>query len=413
MTRVSLIIIGTELTEGIISDKHTPLVSREITRLGLKFSASVIVPDDGSVESAISALLPLSDIIITTGGLGPTSDDITRSSIASALSLSLIRDEEAWKYLEETLQERAKGSNERQAYIPSGFKIIPNPNGTAPGFYGEKGSVLFIALPGPPREMEPMFFSSVLPLIRTHLDIPLIPREEYSSFLTTEAHLDEYCDKANSELEWATRFQDTKISLYVSGKSKDVRDNAIKLLKKETGEYLLEEGNVSPLSLLVELLKANKATIGVAESCTGGLASSLLTSLPGASDYMEGSVTSYAISVKKHVLGVKDDTIEHFGAVSKKCAIEMAEGARKELMSDYAFSITGVAGPDKSEGKDVGTVCFGFSSKDRSEAITLHFGHLSRDSIRRRSTSAAFIMMRLFIEGKDLVSITKSWKEFI
>lgn len=413
MKQASLIVIGTELTRGIIEDKHTAVVARELTHLGIHFRESVQTADDGTIKEALSFLLPHNDIIIITGGLGPTSDDRTRLSIAEAAGRKLVRDEGAWAHLVESLGERAKGANEKQAYIPEGFTIIRNPNGTAPGFYGTVESTLVISLPGPPREMRPMFYDSVLPLLESLYGLEKDEREEYTSLITAEARLEELAESADSSLDWGTRFQDYKISLYVSGKTETERKAAVEKLKAAVGKHRIEEGDTSALQMLIEALKEKNALISCAESCTGGLASSLLTSVPGSSVYMTGGVVSYSPEVKKAVLGVKKETVDEYGVVSEECAREMADGVRGRLSSDYSFSITGVAGPEKSEGKEVGTVCFGFSGKGRkTESVTIHFPSWGRDSIRRRSTVAAFILMRSFILGEDTEKIVSTWRVF-
>lgn len=413
MKTASLIVIGTELTRGIIEDKHTSVVAKELTHMGLHFSESILCPDDGTIKETLHYLLPHNDIIIVTGGLGPTSDDMTRASIAEEAGVKLEKNEKAWSFLLNKLGERAYGANEKQSLIPSGFTLIDNPNGTAPGFWGMIKNTLVVSLPGPPREMRPMFYSSVLPLFSSLFGLESDDRDEYSSFVLAEAKLEEETKLADSSLDWGTRFQDYKISLYVSGKKKGDRECAIKKLEEIVGLHRLEKGDVSSLSLLVEDLKAKSLTISCAESCTGGLAASLLTSLPGSSCYMLGGVVSYSPLVKEKVLGVKESIVESFGVVSEECAREMADGVRRIISSDYSFSITGVAGPDKSENKEVGTVCFGFSGFDKeSQTVTVSLPSWGRDSIRRRSVVIAFILMRAFINGEDIKSIVDTWKVF-
>ncbi len=409
----SLIVIGTELTRGIIQDKHGILVSRELTHLGIHISEIVAIPDDGTIKSVLGALMRNNDILIITGGLGPTSDDMTRQVIADAAGVELKRDEECWRRLYQRLGDRAYGANEKQAMIPDGFTFIANANGTAPGFYGTAGEVLIISLPGPPREMEPMFYESVIPLLYSHLGKKEEERDEYSSFITAEAKLEELCEEADSSLSWGTRFQDYKISLYVSGGDKAERERAIDKIRESVGRTRLVKGDETALSLLVKTLKAQHVTISAAESCTGGLAASLLTSLPGSSEYMMGSVTSYSPLVKEHALGVKKETIERYGCVSRECAREMADGARGVCLSDYALSITGVAGPDKAEGKPVGTLCFGFSGKGKeSKSVSVMINSYGRESVRRRASVIAFLLMRAYIEDEDLERIVESWKVF-
>ena len=409
--KASIIVIGTELTRGIIEDKHGSLISRELTHLGVHVSEIVALPDDGTIESVLGALMRSSDMVIITGGLGPTSDDMTRSVIAEAAGKKLVRDEESWTFLLNKLGNKAYGANSRQAMIPEGFFAIPNPNGTAPGFYGYGGNTLLISLPGPPREMHPMFYDSVLPIVKAKLDLKDGERDEYSSFITAEAKLEELYESVDPELDWGTRFQDYKISLYVSGKTKADRNAAIAKLRALVGEHRLEDGDTDALSILINSLTERNATVSAAESCSGGLISELLTSRPGSSSFMLGAVTSYAASVKENVLGVRGETIKEFGTVSSECAIEMADGVRKLTSSDYSVSVTGVAGPDKDEGKDVGTVYLGFSGSGmESRSVLLQFSSWGRESIRRKASVAAFLLLAAFIEGEDVARIVDSWK---
>lgn len=411
--KAALIIIGTELTRGIIQDKHGPLVSKELTALGVHISEIIELPDDGSIKDIIGRAKDDNDILIITGGLGPTSDDMTRDVIATTAHVALVKNEDCWNHLLERLGPRAYGANEKQAFIPDGFSVINNNNGTAPGFFGYGDKTLMISLPGPPREMNPMFYESVLPLIREKLNKKEEEREEFSSFITAEAKLEELCEEADPTLNWGTRFQDYKISLYVSGKSAEERAAAIAKIREKVGIKRLVDGDVEALDILIDTLKERNLTIGCAESCTGGLASSLLTSKSGASSYMLGSITSYAPSVKMNLLGVKKETVESFGVVSLQCAREMAEGVQRALCSDVAFSITGVAGPDKSEGKDVGTVCFGFADKTgRSASVEVHLNSWGRESVRRRSSVIAFLLTDSFIKGENLQEIVNSWRIF-
>ena len=165
----------------------------------------------------------------------------------------------------ETLGDRAYGPNSRQAMIPEGFSLIRNDNGTAPGFYGYGGSTLLISLPGPPREMHPMLYDSVLPLLRDKLDLPQAERDEYTSFITAEAKLEELYEDADSSLDWGTRFQDYRISLYVSGKTRAERDSAIAKLREKLGEYRLVEGDADALTMAIDALRRSGSTVSVAK----------------------------------------------------------------------------------------------------------------------------------------------------
>ena len=409
--KASIIVIGTELTRGIIQDRNSSLISRELTHLGVHVSEIVALPDDGTIKSVLGALMRSSDLVVITGGLGPTSDDMTRYAIAEAAGRELVRDGKCWDFLLSKLGEKAYGANSRQAMIPEGFSAIANRNGTAPGFYGYGGSTLLVSLPGPPREMEPMLYESVLPLVKEKLDLPDVERDEYTSFITAEAKLEELYGSVDPELDWGTRFQDYRISLYVSGKTKAQRDEAVARLRKLVGVHRIEDGQVDALGILISTLEAHGATVSAAESCTGGLASELLTSRPGSSRYMLGSVTSYAPSVKRDVLGVGESTIERYGTVSAECAIEMAEGVLRLTGSDYSLSVTGVAGPDADEGKAVGTVHLAFAGGGRkTSSVLLRFSSWGRDSIRRKAVVSAFLLLSAYIEGEDPAAIAGGWE---
>ena len=255
-----------------------------------------------------------------------------------------------------------------------------------------------------------MLYDSVLPLLREKLDLPEAERDEYTSFITAEAKLEELCGEADSALDWGTRFQDYRISLYVSGKTRKERDEAIGRLRERVGVLRLVDGNTDALSMAIGSLRSHGATVSVAESCTGGLLSMLLTERQGASEYMLGSVTSYAAAVKMNVLGVSGRVIDEEGTVSSGCAEAMANGVRRLTGSDYSVSVTGVAGPDKDEGKDVGTVYIGLSGKDRETvSVLFRFTSWGRASIRRKAATAALILLSAYIEGEDVKAIAESW----
>lgn len=408
---VSLIVIGTELTEGIIQDKHGQLVSREVSRLGYHMKEIVAIPDDGTIERVLGALVRNNDIIIVTGGLGPTSDDMTRTALADIANVPLEKRDDCYERLYKRVGERIHGANEKQAYIPRGFTPMLNPNGTAEGFYGYAGDVLIIALPGPPREMEPMFHDYVIPYLSSLSGHHMSAREEYTTFLIPEAKLEELTEEADSSLLWGTRFQDYRISLYVSGGDEAQLDAAIGRLREWCGPELILKGDHTALCDLRALLLSNGLMLSGAESCTGGLASVLLTDLPGSSECFLGSIVSYSNSAKEQLLGVKEETIRCHGAVSCECALEMAEGAMKAFSSDCAYSITGVAGPGESEQKKVGTVCFGFAAKGReSQAVCVHLSTYGRASARSKSSTVALLLMKAYLEGRDTVDIVSKWR---
>lgn len=407
----ALIVIGSELTRGIIQDRHGQLVSRAMSGLGIHMSQIVEVPDDGSIASILSAIVRKNDLVVITGGLGPTSDDMTRQCIATVASSPLERNEESWNALHERIGEKIHGANEKQTMIPRSFCRIANANGTADGFYGYTPSgCLIVALPGPPREMQPMFESVVVPLVSRLSGHGEVTRREYTSFITAEAKLEELTQQVAPDLTWATRFQDYCISLYLSGGDEEEKDRAVSELRRVCGSHLIADGDTSALDILLESVHRHGLTLSCAESCTGGLASGMLTSPAGASEYFLGSVVSYSNGVKESVLGVDSSIIAEHGAVSRQCAQAMADGVMALTGSQCAFSITGVAGPGESERKKVGTVCFAFAMKGRrTRSLVLHFSSWGRESVRRKSVTSAMLLMASFIEGEDVEQVASTW----
>ena len=246
----ALIVIGSELTRGIIQDRHGQLVSRAMSGLGIHMSQIVEVPDDGSIASILSAIVRKNDLVVITGGLGPTSDDMTRQCIAAVASSPLERNEESWNALHERIGEKIHGANEKQTMIPRSFCRIANANGTADGFYGYTPSgCLIVALPGPPREMQPMFESVVVPLVSRLSGHGEVARREYTSFITAEAKLEELTQQVAPDLTWATRFQDYCISLYLSGGDEKEKDRAVSELRRACGSHLIADGDTSALGI--------------------------------------------------------------------------------------------------------------------------------------------------------------------
>ncbi len=414
---VSLYVIGTELTRGIISDRHIPFLCESLARMNYVVRRAVIVPDDGSIEAELEVCASDSDIILVTGGLGPTADDLTRKIIAGEAGVPLVKNQEAWDELYRRVGERIYGANENQAYIPQGFDLIPNPKGTAPGFRGsfERNGhkVTIVAMPGPPRELQYMYLNYVEPYLSNLAGYVEKQRDEYSVFLIPEAKLDDLCKQCNvPDVTWGTRFQDLKISLYVQGSTAENRKVFIQKLRELAGEGLISDGDEKDAcALLTDYLSENNLTVSTAESCTSGLIAKLLTDKSGSSAWYWGGGVTYDNSAKTALVGVKEETLKQYGAVSSQTAIEMAKGIRSISKTDLAVSVTGIAGPTGgTEDKPVGTVWLGFSSAKRPEvAVKLQFMSISRDSLRRRFATAALVLLRLYAQGADIIDIASHW----
>ncbi len=420
---VSLCIIGTEITRGIISDKHGNLIARELTNLGYEVNRIVIVPDDGSLGPIMGQVVQETDIVLLTGGLGPTSDDMTRQVVADLAGVPLVQDEVAFQELFERIGNRIYGANQKQVTFPAGFRVIPNPKGTAPGFSGiipvqnrddsSFHEVLCYAMPGPPVEMHEMFYNRVLPELAHKIGKNSIGRDEYSCFLTPESKLEELCaDCARDSILWGTRVQEHRISLYLNGGTAASRAAMAKEIGEKLGTGLLVAGNVEVVDLLRDYLTGQGKMMVSAESCTGGLISKLMTDQAGSSAWFWGSVVSYANLAKVGLLGVPSETIEHYGAVSAETVSAMATGMLTQSQVDLSIAVSGIAGPDGgTTDKPVGTVWFGFAEKGKeSTAIKLVFSSYGRASVRRRAAVGAILLGYFYANGSDLLDIVRTWQ---
>ena len=420
-SNVSLFVIGTELTCGIIQDKHIPLLSSELTHLGYSVKRAVIVPDDGTIEAGLEEAVKDSDVILVTGGLGPTSDDLTRQIIADLAHVPLEKNSVAWQEVYGRLGERIWGANEKQAYIPKGFDEIPNPKGTAPGFKGffrpletSDREVLLVAMPGPPVEMQYMFFNQVEPFLAKLAGHENLQRDEFSVYLVPEAKLEDVCKKCAVEgVQWGTRFQQFKISLYVSGSSEEKRHEFEERLSVALGKGLMVSGELEAVDSLTSYLDNNNLTISTAESCTSGLIAKMLTDRAGSSKWFWGSACTYACEAKTAMLDVSAELLADpaLGPVTPQCASQMADGMRKLSNTSMAVSITGIAGPSGAEeGKPVGTAYVGFSSNFRdTEVARVNLSPNSRDAARRRFCVATMILALEYAKGGSVVDMAKSW----
>ncbi len=420
---ISIYIVGTEITRGIIQDCHIPLLTRELTNLGYCVRRACIVPDDVSILGDLKKASCDSDIIIVTGGLGPTSDDMTRQEIADLACVPLVKNEVAWNEVYSRLGDRVWGANERQSFIPEGFDEIPNPKGTAPGFMGSftvtledefSKEVTAIAMPGPPVEMQYMFYTYVRPFLAEKIGLKSIERDEFSIYMVPEAKLEDLCERcAIDGISWGTRFQPFKITLYVDGKSEEKKKEFEDKLSALLGKGLLERGNLEAVDKLIDYLEKNNLTVSTAESCTAGFVSKLLTDKAGSSKWFLGGVATYANSAKTALLGVDENILndKQTGPVSSQCACQMANGIRKVLGSNIAVSVTGIAGPGgEEEAKPVGTAYIGLSSSFRETvAVRVNISPNSRDYIRRKLSVAMMLLALEYAQGGSVVDTVSSW----
>lgn len=416
MTTASICTIGDEILIGQIVDTNSAMISRELGKAGVRVSEILSVGDDGSeISRVIEEGLRKNDIVILTGGLGPTKDDITKSVLYSLSgSTGYVTDGRQLEIIHDLLTSRGLDvleTNRRQAEVPDRCSVIPNRLGTAPVMvmrfpeekYGHTATVY--SLPGVPFEAAGAM-KDIISDIRSVYSLSEIHHKTIMTYGIAESALSDKITGWESALPSYVRLaylpdplKGVTLRLSVYGASDDaetVFSTETEKLKKILGDAVYAENETTLQQVVGELLRKKGMTISTAESCTGGLVASLLTSVPGSSDYFLGSVVSYAYSVKENVLGVSPDIIGRYGAVSPECAAAMADGVRRLTGSDFAVSTTGNAGPAASENKDVGLVWVGISSKYGTQTMDFHF-HNDRIRNRERFAASALDAVRKFI----------------
>jgi nicotinamide-nucleotide amidase len=421
MKTAEIIAIGSELLTPERTDTNGLWLTERLNEIGVEVKLKTIVGDDEArLEETIRDALKRSDIVITTGGLGPTEDDVTRQVSARAIGRELVYHTD----IEEHLRERFKNwgrempeINKRQAFAIEGSEILPNPNGSACGMYVETDGKVLAVFPGPPREMQPMFSDHVLPKLRERSGGVLVRRRVLRVSGIGESAIDEAIApiySAYKDVQTSILFSRSEVEVHLSASSTDearavaTLDELAKKIADKLGIAVFATNGETMEQVIAKLLGDRGETVATAESCTGGLIARRLTELAGSSKFfMEGAVT-YSNDAKVRTLNVKQETLDKFGAVSKETAEEMARGMRERADTDYAISVTGIAGPGGgSEEKPVGTVWFGLADRESVKAIKLVFPG-DRYLIRWRSSQAALDMLRRRLIKVENVKTTKT-----
>ena len=396
---------GTELLLGDVQDAHLAFIAREIFPLGLRINEQRTVPDGALIRTALTELFPRSEILLVTGGLGPTTDDITRDIVADLLGLELRQNTEVLALLKRRLKTRGikwASSIARQADVPVGAQILPNKNGSAPGLYLRSNinpavlSPHLFLLPGPPRELQPMLRDSVMSILRSIVPSRSIERRIYKIACVGESIVEEAIGAkvlAISGVELGYCARPGEVDVRIVG-AVDPVVRADKVIRGELGLSIFSMGDETLEEVLVKLLAGRKETIAVAESCTGGLLAHRLTNVPGSSEVFLADCVVYANQAKIDLLDLDPKLIEQHGAVSERVARAMAEGVRAKARSTYALSTTGIAGPSGgSPEKPVGTVCVGLATPDETVVKSLFFPS-DRETFKQLVAQAAFELLR-------------------
>lgn len=411
MVQASIITIGDELLIGQTIDTNSAFIAQELNKLGIWVKRRIAIGDKR--EDILSALQTESqdcNIIIITGGLGPTADDITKPTLCEFFEATIVVDEgvlENVKNIFIRINRPLIERNIKQAEVPDKCIVLPNLRGTAPGMWFEKEGVVYASLPGVPHEMEGLMLNSVLPKLKEHFQMPAIVHKTLFTAGKGESEIAELLIDfeaklpAHIKLAYLPSYGMVKLRLTGKGEAQHQLENEVTTffnqLKILVKEWLVADEDISLQEALNKLLKQENKTLATAESCTGGYIAHLITSIPGSSSIFNGGVVSYANEAKEAVLGVKRNTLEQSGAVSEQTVIEMAEGVLRQMKTSYAMATSGVMGPDGgTQEKPVGTVWLAVTNGTQTKTQKLHFRFDRKRNIQL-TANAALNMMRLFI----------------
>ena len=405
--QIELLTTGTELLLGTTQNTHGAWIGQRLLRIGLRIARQVTVPDGEAVDRAMRIGLEDGEALIVTGGLGPTSDDLTREALAEVLGLEMIEDEAAVRAIEDFFASRQRvmaQANRKQAQAPVGADILSNPHGTAPGLYlpprlsGSFNCAVFL-LPGPPRELYPMFEAEVAPRLQALSGIENVPdflELKFAGIGESDFHegIDDRLE-AISGLEHGYCARPGEVDLRLMGAGASVQE-ARQVVREAFGDELVSDDGANLEQVVVDLLAKKGRTLAIAESCTGGLIASRVTDVPGSSEVFRYGFVTYANEAKEELLGVNPDALRNHGAVSEQVARQMAEGALTAGKADLGVAVTGIAGPaGGSEEKPVGTVFLGLAEKGRETRVFKQFHPWARAAFKRQVSQAALNLVRL------------------
>ena len=416
--KASILAVGSEMLTPFRVDTNSLLITERLNQIGYDVRVKTVVGDDiDELARLLHDMLAWADLIVITGGLGPTEDDVTRDAVARALDVPLDLDDEIVERIRKRFASRGMTMpdiNRRQAMVPRGAAVLPNANGTAPGLWLEHGRTAIALLPGPPREMTPMLeavirerlaprasggglFRRVLKITgRSESDVDATAAPVYSQWSSHAVPITTTILAALGQIE---------LHLTARAATRDVADRALDAAVKQL-EAVLASSVYStdgrPLEAVIgDMLRERKMTIAVAESCSGGLLASRLTDVPGSSDYVERGVVCYSNRAKTELAGVPESLIEAHGAVSEPVADAMAAGIRARAGTEVGVGITGIAGPGGgTPDKPVGTVAIAVTAGEMSRVRTFHFFG-GRDMVKFQSAQAAMNMLRLMLLKQD------------
>ncbi|CAN5408003.1 CinA family nicotinamide mononucleotide deamidase-related protein [soil metagenome] len=410
-----IITIGDELLIGQVIDTNSAWMGQLLSQNGIQVKQITSVSDEaGHIIEALDAAKKRADIILITGGLGPTKDDLTKKTLKEYFKMEWRMDENVLEDVIGIFKRFGKETSEinrLQAQVPDKCIALRNKNGTAPGMWFDVNGKIFVSMPGVPYEMKGIMSDSVLPMLREKFGLPVIIHKTILTQGIGESILAEKISDwedslANEKIRLAYLPSPSIVRVRLSAEGEN-KEELERLIQKKVEEvmplikgYVYGYDNETLEKNLGELLRLKNKTLSTAESCTGGMMAHLITSVAGSSDYFSGSIISYSNEIKMKELGVKAETISEFGAVSEETAKQMAEGVRNKLNTDFAISTTGIAGPGGgSDEKPVGTVWIAVAGAEGTFAKKFQFGD-NRERNIQRAAITGLAMLRKFILGE-------------
>jgi len=409
----SVITIGDELLIGQVIDTNSAWIAQQLNRVGIAVKNRISVGDDpDEIWNALDIEQKVSDIVLITGGLGPTGDDITKPLLCKYFNGKMIVDEGALqnvkRLFEKVYHKPVSEVNLKQAEVPDVCEVIQNKRGSAPGMLFRKEGTIFISMPGVPYEMQGIM-EDVIPYLEKSFELPEIIHKTILTAGIGESAIAEIIKDFEKELPQEIRlaylpnYGMVRLRLTTSGfdkiKTEKIINDRFIELKKLVKEYIVTDEDETMQEVLGKILLKNKETISTAESCTGGAIASLITSVPGASAYFQGSIVSYSNDVKQSLLNVKKDTLEKYGAVSEETVKEMLSGLLIEMNTTYGIAVSGIMGPDGgTDDKPVGTVFIAVGSKEGTKVYQLKHRFERKKNIEVTAMMALNMMRKFIVE---------------
>ena len=413
--KANILTIGDELLNGNTINTNASWIAQQLIAIGVDVLHHVTLADEKlTIISNLDIFLKEVDVVVITGGLGPTNDDITKKVLCEYFGGALIFNEDAYNNIERIFNKRGRLINEatkQVAYLPNNCKPIQNNNGTAAGMIFSRNNQTIVSLPGVPYEMKAMFIDDFIPYIKQNYSLPHIINKHILTVAIGESQiadeLIEFERNLPKELKLAYLPNIGKVKLRLTAKGNDI--HSLQTIVDEATQYISSKVKNNLYGYDDELLESNigkmllekQLTIGTAESCTGGFLAHLITSVSGSSSYFMGSIIAYDNSIKKNILKVKPETLEQYGAVSEQTVKEMLDGALAILNTDIAIATSGIAGPNGgTKDKPVGTVVIGIASKDNKWVKKYQFTNNRAVNIELSSNIALYMLMKFLTNNK-------------